>query len=196
MLPDSIRLFASLQPSSTYPLPEIICLGGFLLLLFLERLALLQGKTVTHTIPYMLATILVIHALVEGAALGIGNTISETIVLLIAILAHKGSESFALCMSLLRHRFGMLRITLLLMLFAFMTPIGIGLGASMNDWMQAQQGQWTAAIYNAFAAGTFLYMSTLHHIRFHEHAEEGHHLQEFLALTVGLVVMGIVAIWA
>jgi len=197
MLPDSIRLFAHIYGSVAYPIPEAICVSGFLLLLLLERLAL--GKSSiqsTRSIPYILAVILIIHAVIEGAALGIGATLSEAVMLFIAILAHKGSESFALCMALLRHQLPLRRITMITIFFALMTPIGIGLGTVINLLTFARNGELAAAVFNAFAAGTFLYISTLHHIHFHKHEkEDAQGLLEFVSLVSGTVIMGAIALW-
>lgn len=195
MLPDAIKAFSHLYGTMSYPIPEMICIGGFILYLFLERLSLVHGRS-KHSIPYILAMILTIHAIIEGAALGIGATFSQTIMLFIAILAHKGSESFALCVTMLRHELPFRRIVFVIIFFAFMTPLGISLGAAVNQVAYARQGELTAAIFNAFAAGTFLYISTLHHIRFHQHTEETQGLQEFACLVSGLTMMGIIAIWA
>ena len=71
MLPEAIRLFAQIDPTISYPLPEAICIGGFLLMLFLERLSLTASSRHTFLIiPYMLTVIIMLHALIEGAALG------------------------------------------------------------------------------------------------------------------------------
>ena len=199
MLPDAIKTFSHLYGSDALPIPEFICVGGFLLLLFLERLSLIRSST-THSkesIPYILAIILVIHAITKGAALGIGSRLSETLMLLVAIIAHKGSESFALCVTMLRHRFPLKRVVIIILFFALMTPLGIGLGAAINNYAyDASQGELAAAIFNAFAAGTFLYISTLHHVRFHQHTEETQGLQEFACLMSGLLMMAATALWA
>jgi zinc transporter 1/2/3 len=197
MLPDAIKTFSRFDSALIYPVPEMICVGGFLLLLFLERLSLINASSRSkHSIPYILAIILIIHAIIEGAALGIGSTFSEAIMLFIAILAHKGSESFALCVTMLRHEIPSRRIMLVILLFAFMTPCGIALGTVINQFAFARNGELVAASFNAFAAGTFLYISTLHHIRFHQHTEETQGMQEFACLVSGIVVMGVIALWA
>ena len=69
--------------------------------------------------------------------------------LLIAILAHKGSESFALCITMLRHTLPFPRILFIILLFSLMTPIGIGLGATINQFAFARNGELAAAIFNA-----------------------------------------------
>lgn len=198
MLPDAIKLFGQVNNAMTYPIPEAICLSGFLLMLFLERLSLTRSAQHSKlSIPYILAIILIIHALTEGAALGIGTTLSETTMIFIAIIAHKGSESFALCITMLRHHLPTRRIMAIIVFFALMTPIGIGLGMILHQLaFVGDQGKLLAASFDAFAAGTFLYISTLHHTRFHQHSEETHGMTEFACLVLGLVTMGVIALWA
>jgi zinc transporter 1/2/3 len=196
MLPDAIQLFNNLYGTLSYPIPEVICVMGFLLLLFLERLSLtthsVQSK---NSIPYILALILIIHAVTEGAALGIGKTFSEAMMLFIAIVAHKGSESFALCVILLRHQLPFKRILLIVIFFALMTPLGISLGTAVNEFAFAREDMLIAAIFNAFAAGTFLYISTLHHIHFHQHERDTQGLMEFASLAAGVGAMALIALW-
>lgn len=194
LLPDSIYLFSNAYPAMTYPLAEAICAGSFLLMLLLERLSIANTALQTRqAIPYIFALILTIHALTEGAALGIGMTLSEISLLFIAILAHKASESFALCVELFRSRLPYPRIYLISVIFAFMTPAGIFIGSSITA---SNDSHLLAAWFNAFAAGTFLYISTLHHVHFHEHAEDAQGLLEFAALAIGVCAMGLIALWA
>lgn len=195
MLPDSIKLFARVYGNLTYPLPEMVCVFGFLLLLFLERTSLSNTHHSKNAVPYILSLILIIHALTEGAALGIGANFSETVMLFIAILAHKGSESYALCLTLLRHQLTFKTVIVIILFFALMTPLGIGLGSALNYSLHADRGEWIAAYFNAFAAGTFLYISTLHHIHFHKHERDTQGLVEFASLVMGAVLMGVIAIW-
>lgn len=196
MLPDAIKIFGNIYGPSTYPIPEAVCMLGFLLMLFLERLSLVNATIRSkNAIPYILALILVIHALVEGVALGIGSTFSEAIMLFIAILAHKGSESFALCVAMLRHELPFRRVMLIVIFFSLMTPLGISIGTAVSELTFARHGELAAALFNAFAAGTFLYISTLHHIRFHKHQHEAQGLMEFICLVFGVAAMGVIALW-
>lgn len=194
MLPDAIKLFNNLHID--YPVPEMICVFGFLFLLLLERLSLNRTQTSSApSIPYILTLILIVHALTEGAALGIGNTFSETLMLLIAIAAHKGSESFALCVLLLKHQLSFTKIVDMIVFFSLMTPLGIVLGTLVTH-STTDNHELIAGIFNAFAAGTFLYISTLHHIHFHQHNRDTQGLMEFSCLVLGVLTMGIIALWA
>lgn len=195
MLPNSINTFHHLYPHMTYPVPESICIGGFLILLFLERLSLTHPQTSENAIPYILTLILIIHSLTEGAALGIGTHFAEALMIFIAIIAHKGSESFALCVTLMRYQVNQKRIVYIILFFSLMTALGIGLGAMINIFTQHAGGELAAAIFNAFAAGTFIYISALHHIRFHQRLEKSQALLEFGCLSLGLVSMGLIALW-
>lgn len=192
MLPDAVKIFNHLPNPIPYPIPEAICVLGFLILLLLERLSL--NRASSDSIPYIIALILIIHALTEGAALGIGTTLSETLMLLIAIAAHKGSESFALCVTLLKHQLSIRKVALIVIFFSLMTPLGISLGTMVTQ-SATLSSELIAGIFNAFAAGTFLYISTLHHIHFHQHSKDTQGLLEFASLVIGVVAMGVIALW-
>jgi zinc transporter 1/2/3 len=195
MLPNASSGFAIALGNISYPVAELFCAGGFLILLFFERLSqcvplLYQAK---NTMPYMIACILIIHSLIEGAVLGINTALETAFVIFLAIIVHKGSESFALAVVLNRSQLTLRKIIIVIGLFSLMTPIGIFLGTIIARSLQFSQGQLLIAGFNAFAAGTFLYMSTLHHINHHERMHEKENLMEFLFLFMGLAVMALLA---
>ena len=196
MLPDAIKTFHAAYGNTVYPIPELICILGFLFFLFLERLSLISTSLHSkQTLPLLLTLTLMIHGIIEGMALGISITLSETLLILIAIMAHKGSESFALCIALLRYQLPVRQIAIIIALFALMTPIGISIGAVINEMSTTHNDVLLAALVNAFAAGTFLYISTLHHIHFHKHANEKQGLIEFSCLVLGVATMAVIALW-
>lgn len=193
MLPDAISVFAN-SKIDQYPIPELICVAGFLLLLFLERLSFVRAKFIKNPVPYIVTLTLILHALIEGLALGIGPNFSEALMIFIAILAHKGSESYALCVVLISDGIYRTRIILFIVLFSLMTPIGIAFGAMVNELAVAKNGDLIGAAFNAFAAGSFLYISTLHHVHFHRHARDVQSLLEFSFLVIGVTMMALLAV--
>jgi zinc transporter 1/2/3 len=194
MLPDAINGFSTLGYTK-YPFAELFCAGGFLILLFLERLSEhnVIAKKSANALPYMLALLLIVHSLIEGAVLGINTTLATAAVIFLAIIAHKSSESFALAVILNKSQLTLRRIIVIISVFSLMTPLGILLGHTLIEF----KGSYLlTAGFNAFAAGTFLYISTLHHINHHERSHESEGLIEFLSLLFGLTIMALLALWA
>lgn len=193
LLPDAINDFHKLNHALNYPVPEVICVGSFLLMLLLERLTFFNRQY--QSVPYVLTLILTVHATIEGAALGITATFTESFMLFFAIIAHKGSESFALCITLIKHQLSFFRVVGIVVFFSCVTPLGILLGAAINSYSVADHGTFVSGVFNAFAAGTFLYIATLHHFHSHHHEEEAHGIVELACLAAGAITMGIIAIW-
>lgn len=196
MLPDATKSFQQLMGSDHYPFAEFFCAAGFLLLLLLERLSQYSANVFKwrHALPYMVVLILVVHAFIEGTALGINTTMAAASILFFAIIAHKSSESFALAVVLHQANARLGMIIILIGIFSLMTPLGIAMGTLVTERIQTQSGLWLSAGFNSFAAGTFLYMSTLHHINHHKRLHESENLLEFVCLTLGLIIMGSVAL--
>ena len=195
MLPFAIQTFTAVAPKIHYPVAEFFCAAGFLLLLFFERISGDVDAGHQHsTMPYMVALILIIHSLIEGMVLGVYTSFTSAIIIFVAIVAHKSSESFTLAVTLNRSSLSFRHILLLVAIFLLMTPAGIFAGTTLTLFLQHKTAQLMIAGFNAFAAGTFLYMSTLHHINHHQREHHGEGLAEFIALVVGLISMGLIAI--
>lgn len=196
-LPDAILGFQTILPQVHYPLAELFCAAGFLLLLFLERLSLNFSQLNSElTIPYLAALTLIIHSLIEGAALGVNTELATATIIFLAIFVHKGSESFALSVTLCRgNHIATKPLFWIIGIFSLMTPLGIALGSTLTSYTQYKQGQLISAGFNAFAAGTFLYMSTLHHIHHHQHSHTAEGMFEFTFLLIGLGLMGAIVLW-
>jgi zinc transporter 1/2/3 len=178
-----------------YPLAELFCAAGFLLLIFFERLSG-NSQDYKDSVPYVVAVIIIIHSLIEGAVLGINTSMATAAIIFVAIIAHKSSESFALAVILNQARVPFKHMFAIITIFALMTPLGIAVGTSMSIYLHTEMGRLITAAFNAFAAGTFLYMSTLHHINHHKNSHYGEGLWEFFALVIGLSVMAGIAVWA
>jgi zinc transporter 1/2/3 len=195
MLPDAQSTLKQIYPNLNYPFANLICAFGFCVLLILE--------TVTHyydeqkkqkslnLVPILLTLLISIHALSEGIALGINQQTANIIIIFIAIAAHKSSEAFAVGLQLQKGTLSTNSIFLLFLLFSIMSPLGVLLGSFSHYIAGRNSGVWSG-VFNAFAAGTFLYLATLHKLH---HAHEHSKLGELFFTLLGLALMAVVAIW-
>jgi len=154
--------------NSTYPLAFVICAFTILILRMIEegtiKLLVCRNEACQHMrlqpwLAYLLAILLSIHSIIAGVALGIETTLSTFIIIFIAIIAHKGSAAFALGVSMRKQ--GLVKTTMLklMLLFSLMTPLGIIFGSIIARCLAVNSGQLIAGIFNAIAAGTFIYIA-------------------------------------
>lgn len=200
MLPDAQADLQQVYGNLSYPYANLLCVLGFVILLFLEKVILHIGDPHAPTkrqtlIPYILPIVLTVHALTEGAALGINRTVADAVVIFIAIIVHKGSESFALATNLGRSHLPLKRSMMIFLLWALMSPFGVLVGSILANHLQSREGLVTAAVFNALAAGTFIYIATLHKTTHLCRSKHTDHFVEFLLLLLGLVLMAVVEIW-
>ena len=104
--------------------------------------------------PYILLIALSLHGLFEGSALGVMKTMKNTIFLLLAILAHKWAESFALGISFFKSGTEKGTFIKMIVLFSLFTPFGILIGLIFSGAGVLIQG-----ILLSISGGTFIYVS-------------------------------------
>ncbi len=202
MLPDAAEDLGRLGLQSDFPWASMICAAGIVLVLFVEHVLLGsvhshhhahddEGHNVSAS-PYLVTVILSIHSLIAGIALGGESTVGTAFVILAAILAHKGSAAFAIGVSLNRGAVSRTRSIRLLVLFAFMTPLGVLLGQVLAETMSTQPALIFETIFNSLAAGTFIYVATLEVIG-EEFAHGKNRWQKFILFGAGLGLMSALA---
>lgn len=199
LLPDGIE---SLGGVSDYPLAMLLAAGSLGLLLFLEKVVLIN--TDAHNMenigqssafePYLLALILSIHSVIAGAAFGIEQTILASAAIFIAIIAHKGGAAFALGISMERGAILRSRYIKVILLFSVMTPLGIFLGSVLSDAFGSNTGKVLEGVFDSLAAGTFIYVAVLDIIE-EEFSIPGNEVLKFLSILAGLSLMAVLAIW-
>ncbi len=195
MLPDATRAFT--QAGYTYPWSFLIASLGFLFLLFLEHLSHAlesRSKRFFSQIALLTTLILSIHSLLEGAALGLTHDFITGMMIFIAIITHKGAASFALSININRGQLSRTVALIAFCIFAVMTPLGIFGGS----WIQSSHATFGLAspIFMALAAGTFLYIGSLHGLDRATLIRHCCNLKEFLVMLAGFAMMAVVAIWA
>lgn len=127
-----------------------------------------------------------VHALTAGVSYGLARFEPEVgKPLLVAILAHKGFESFSL--TSVFQLAGMSRKTVLrwVILFACVTPLGMALGGMLAEGA----GDSAFGILQALAAGTFLFVCLGELL-----PEVFHHKDDGL-MKLGLMALGIASMW-
>ncbi len=178
-----------------YPWPFMLCGAVVLGLLLLEHLgAAAKGASDGNAVLALLATLMLsIHSFLAGAALGTSGTGAVAIVIFIAIIAHKWAASFALAVSLARSPLARATRFIAFTVFVFFLPLGVACGAIATQW--DAEYPLVAPTLKALAAGTFLYLGTLHGLANGTLVARCCDLREFSAVVFGFALMAVVAIW-
>ncbi|MBY6189133.1 ZIP family metal transporter [Microbulbifer agarilyticus] len=213
LLADANTQFQKLWPHNDYPWAMLLASSSFLLVLFIESVAPRLGRVAigtsitvqtprmieaiksSNTYPYLLLLTLSVHSILAGLAMGAQSSLSNFAVVFLAIIAHKICVGFALGASL--HRIGMERnrARALVAGFAIMTPLGIVTGGLIADVLASHGKVLFEAIFDAVAAGTFVYIATFDVIREEFLPPPPDRMSKWLAAILGLVLMAVVAIW-
>jgi zinc transporter 1/2/3 len=213
LLGDSVGDFAEIHPDLDYPIAYAIATGAFLLVLAIERVvpraasakvgstgdpeadAFVDAASTATATPYLLLATLSVHSLIAGVALGTDEEQSSFLVLLIAILAHKGSAGFALGTTFQRAGVAFRRALPALLFFACSTSVGVLLGLFADLAFDAGSMHVVTAWFKAIAAGTFLYIAALDIVREEFFPVETDRHGRYVCAFIGAGVMALVAIW-
>ena len=199
LLPDGVEV---LGDYTSYPLPYLLTGLSLAIFLFIEKALFiqhdyrvfenLQKKKVYY--PYILAIILSIHSFVAGIALGIETRIVTSIVIFVAIIAHKGSAAFALSISMIRSKISKSRHIRVILLFSIMTPIGIIIGSFLSNAFSSSDTSISEGVFDCIAAGTFIYISVLDIIE-EEFSIAGNEFLKFFFILTGFLMMALLGLW-
>ena len=180
-----------------YPVGELLCGTVVLLLLWLEhlgnKLAGASGTSEGSVLAILAAIILALHSFLVGAALGTASELTTTVVVFLAVLAHKWAAAFALGLTLSRSRLGKRTTTALFLIFALMFPVGAAVGAGALA-VTASHPLFEPT-FASLAAGTFIYLGTLHGLTSSTLIAKCQHFPQFAMVATGFVLMAVVAIW-
>lgn len=195
LLPEA---YSDLQPflgSRTLYTLISLALASLLFMLICEKgithIIYVRERKSHHWLAYWILTLLCLHALIEGFALGFSDNFMHFLTLALAILVHKGSEGFALSTVLGRYHFSHKRQKHLLILLALATPLGIIFAGNLSFVMQHQHFDLVEGYFNAIAAGTFLYIAICHALTGCDHAGHASAYKRWMyyALGIGLILL-------
>ena len=199
MLSDASDKFESFAGNMDYPFAALICGCGFLLVLCLEKV-LARGEDVGATSekhlvsPLLLLVVLSVHSVIAGVSLGLEATLVSSAVIFVAIIAHKSSAAFALGASLKTVGMTSRSIAGTIAFFSIMTPLGILLGSAFGAWATSLVATKVEAVFDALAAGTFLYVAILDIIEeVFENPED--RCLKFMLMTASFGLMALIAVW-
>ncbi len=163
LLPEAAE---SLGEAVEYPLAPLLAASGVCLLLLIERVVLDTRSAggpapAAPARPLVLLLALSAHSVIAGIALGVEGDLSTSLLVLLAILFHKGSAAFALVVSSLASGATVKRAKAALLAFSAMTPLGIALGTAASAILEGQLAAVVTGCFGALAAGTFIYVGIL-----------------------------------
>ncbi len=196
MLSDAAQDFNEL--GYHYPFAALLCGIIFLALLLLEHVGKEVKDHSSHssegsTIFALLAVaMLSVHSLFEGIALGIRNDLSLVIIVFIAIMAHKWADSYSLAIHVSKSRLKNSTNWVIFFIFTLMTPFGIFFGNYIDTVLS---GTVVGPVFTSLAAGTFLYIGTLHGLNRAVMVERCCNLRNYTYVIIGFVLMAAVGIW-
>lgn len=149
-----------------------------------------------HTyLVFFLFIILSIHSFLEGWALGLNTAPHVISILFIAIFFHKAADTFVLGNQLNKTKIIFRFQHLLILALAFMSPLGILLGDMFHYYLATQANNLTCIIFNAIAAGSFLYLASHHHSFHTASLSRPRSFNNMMFFGMGLILMLLIAVW-
>lgn len=208
MLGDGAKGLEAAGVGTDYPLELAIATAGFLAILLLE--AVVGGRVRTSLgeayqpdsagsaaglRARLLTIILSVHSLMAGIAIGAEAEVAAAVAILIAIVAHKGPEGYALGVSLHQAGTGRRQLVRTVMLYAVMTPIGIVVGTGLATMLEGEANAMFEAVFDSLAGGTFIYVATFGVLKEEFSSLDSLGLKYF-ATIVGAALIAVVSVWA
>ncbi|XP_069507579.1 zinc transporter ZIP1 [Ambystoma mexicanum] len=142
---------------------------------------------------FILVFSLSLHSVFEGLAVGLQEDASKVLEICVALLLHKCIIAFSVTLKLVQSRLRQQVVLFCLLLFAVMSPLGIGLGVSLSEVGGAVH-QLTRSVLKGIATGTFIYITFLE-ILPHELNSTKERIPKLIVLILGFsVVAGVLFI--
>ncbi|XP_029361204.1 zinc transporter ZIP1 [Echeneis naucrates] len=137
---------------------------------------------------FILVFSLSLHSVFEGLAVGLQEEGKEVLEICLALMIHKSIIAFSLAFKLSQSRLRRSVVAGCLLLFAVMSPLGIGLGISLTETKVLPQHQLARCSLEGLATGTFIYI-TFMEILPHELNSPRLRIPKVAMLLVGFAVV-------
>ncbi len=193
MLSDSASDFTAADID--YPIAFLLAGLAYLSLLLLEKKSSqVINKATSSELKFaaLSTVVLSVHSLIAGAALGLSQSWSF-IILLFAILAHKWAASFSLSVQINKTSASLATRLSLFFVFVIMTPLGIVIGSLTEHFLRDYP--LIEPSFNAVAAGTFIYLGTIHGLQRSFLIEDCTDKSHFCSVTFGFALMAVIAFY-
>lgn len=137
---------------------------------------------------FILVFSLSLHSVFEGLAVGLQEGGKEVLEICLALMIHKSIISFSLAVKLSQGRLRRSVVAGCLLLFAAMSPLGIGVGMGLTETKASPQHQLARCTLEGLAAGTFIYI-TFMEILPHELSSARNRIPKVAMLLLGFAVV-------
>ncbi|XP_070768577.1 zinc transporter ZIP1-like [Enoplosus armatus] len=137
---------------------------------------------------FILVFSLSLHSVFEGLAVGLLEEGKEVLEICLALMIHKSVISFSLAFKLSQGRLRRSVVAGCLLLFAVMSPLGIGVGIGLTETKASPQHQLARCTLEGLAAGTFIYI-TFMEILPHELGSARNRIPKVAMLLVGFALV-------
>lgn len=195
VLPDAQSQLAIAFPQMDYPLFGLLATSAVALMVLIDRIGQSRSEVQSSkAAAAVLFLVLSIHSLITGFALGIEDGGVAALALLIAVLAHKGTATFALGLKVRPVCSSSTQFGMRMLAFSLTTPLGVLVGLLMLSRLSQTSAPMVEGIFDALAAGTFIYVAVFE-ILAKEFRSKEHGFSLVLSMVMGATLMAIVALW-
>lgn len=129
-----------------------------------------------------------LHSVFEGLAVGLQEDSERVLEICLALMIHKSIISFSLAFKLAQGRLKRAVVAGCLLLFAIMSPLGIGLGIALTETKASPQHQLFRSTLEGLAVGTFIYI-TFMEILPHELSSARNRIPKVAMLLLGFALV-------
>ena len=124
------------------------------------------------------------HGLFAGISIGIGENLNDTLIIIIAILAHKWAAALSLGVTFVKLFVPSKQFYILMIIFALITPVGTVIGLIVKQ----SSNELVEAIFLSVSSGTFFYLS-MSEILVEEFEKKENKYIKFIVYVVGCLAI-------